>query len=248
MFTKRRRTPELMDDPNVDRDELARSLKFIRWVNRNLGGEAALIGHLKTWSKRWPRDRPVTLLDIATGSADLPLAARRWAESAGFDLRITGVDNHATTLDLAREHVRDVDGIELIKADALNLTDRFEPGSFDYVHAGLFLHHLDDIEVLTVLRMMDRLARAGIVWNDLVRSKLAAAGIRALTIRAPQIVRHDAIVSVQAGFTKGEALDVRRRVGIGYCEYKSSLLAQRFTLAGEKGEAWEGLGVGNRER
>jgi ubiquinone/menaquinone biosynthesis C-methylase UbiE len=79
----------------------------------------------------------VTLLDVATGSADLPLAATRWARRAGFQLRVTGVDKHHATLALAREHVKDE--VELRPADALELDTYFMPGSFDYVHAGLFL-------------------------------------------------------------------------------------------------------------
>jgi len=235
-------TPERMDEPDVPRDELADSLAYLRAVNRRLGGVSALLAHLKRWSRRWPTDRPVTLLDIATGSADLPVAARAWAESAGFDLRITGVDAHPTTLDLAREHVGDREGITLIEADALRLTDRFEPGAFDYVHAGLFLHHLPDIEVATMLRIMDRLCARGLVWNDLVRSPLATVAIRLLTIGQPQIVRHDAIVSVDAGFTKREATDVARRVGLDYVGYSWSLFTHRFTIAGEKPDAWVGSG------
>jgi len=231
-------TPELMDDPQASREELRRSLRYLRWVNRRLGGRSALLGRLRKWSKGWPRDRPVTLLDLGTGSADLPVEARRWAEGAGFDLRITGVDAHATTLDLAREHVGDVEGVELVEADARRLLDRFEPGSFDYAHAGLFLHHLPDIEVMTVLRIMDRLSRRGVIWNDLARTALARLGVRVVTIGAPPMARHDAVVSVRAGFTRREALDLARRAGLNYLRWRLSPLSQRFTLAGEKRGAW----------
>jgi hypothetical protein len=226
-----------MDDPGVDHADLDRSLAYIRGVNRWLGGTRGLLTHLRHWSRRWPRDRPVTLLDIGTGSADIPCAARRWAERSGFDLRITGVDLHAATLDLARRHVAGVDGIELVQANALRLMDRFTPGSFDYVHAGMFLHHLPFIEVLTALRIMDRIARAGLVWNDLVRSRLSLALLRPMLLGRPHIVRHDALASVHAGFTRAEALDFAHRVGLDYVRYHT-VLAYRFTLSGEKPGAW----------
>jgi hypothetical protein len=231
-------TPERMDNPDVPRDELERSLRYIRAVNRRLGGVSALLSHLRRWSVNWPTGRPVTLLDVATGSADLPVAARDWAERAGFDLRITGVDAHPVTLDLAREHVGSREGITLLEADALRLTSRFDVGAFDYVHAGLFLHHLADIEAMTVLRIMDRLAARGIIWNDLVRSSLGKIAIRLLTLGQPEIIRHDAVVSVDAGFTKSEALDLARRVGLDYARYSWSLFTHRFTIAGEKPGAW----------
>ncbi len=103
-------TPELMDDPDVPRQELGRALRYIRAVNRGLGGVKALMSHLRTWSRHWPKDRPVTLLDVATGSADLPLAACRWAQDAGFDLRVTAIDKHGETLEFARERTRGVGG------------------------------------------------------------------------------------------------------------------------------------------
>ena len=215
------RTPERMDEPDVPREELDAALRFIRFVNRRLGGARALISCLRRWSRGWPRGEPITLLDVATGSADIPVAARAWALSRGHDLRITAIDSHDTTLDLARRHLDDQpaeirEGIAIEKHDALRLTDRFAPGSFDYAHAGMFLHHLDDLEAMTALRIMDRLSRRGVVWNDLARSPLARLGVRALTIGAPPIVRHDATVSVEAGFTRAEALELaRRRARVG---------------------------------
>lgn len=230
---------ELMDEPGVSAEDLDLSLRYIRWVNRRLGGSRGLLRHLQAWSARWPRDRPVTLLDIATGSADIPIAARTWAVDRGFDLRITALDLHPTTLDLARRHVAKsgVDGITLLQADALRLMDPYGPDSFDYVHAGMFLHHLGQIEVLTVLRIMDRLARAGFVWNDLIRSRLAAAAVNVFLIGQPHIIRHDARASIRAAFTRADALDAARRVGITYARYRT-LLGHRFTLAGEKPGAW----------
>src|SRR5688572_22815097 len=157
----------MMDDPAAGRGELERSLRFIRGVNRLLGGRRALLWHLDRWSVRWPRGRPVTLLDVGTGSADLPVAARRWATARGFDLRVTGVDLHPTTLDLARRHIAGDEGITLVQGDALRLDELYAPGSFDCVHAGMFLHHLSPAGVVACLGVMDRLARSGLIWNDL---------------------------------------------------------------------------------
>jgi hypothetical protein len=231
-------TSELMDDPAVPRRELGRALRYIRVVNRRLGGVKALLSHLKAWSARWPKDRPVTLLDVATGSADLPLAAWRWAKGAGFDLRITAIDKHSETLEFAREQVRGVDAIRIVAGDALTMDDAFAPGSFDYAHAGLFLHHLPEAQVVQVLRSMDRAASKGIVWNDLVRSPVGYRVIKLLTIGQPRIVKHDARVSVLAGFTHEEAEALAGRAGISYSKYSWSVLAHRFTIAGEKPGAW----------
>jgi hypothetical protein len=237
------RTPELMDAPDAPRSELDGALRFIRAINRRLGGISALLSSLSAWSHNWPKDRPITLLDVGTGSADIPVAARRWAITRGYDLRILGVDSHSMTLELASEYIAAQppeirEGIRLQQENALALTETIDPGSYDYTHAGMFLHHLSEIEILTVLAMMDRIATRGLVWNDLSRSPFARFGVRVLTIGAVPMVKHDARVSVEAGFTKTEAVDIAKRVGLDYCKYRSMFLAQRFVVAGEKKGAW----------
>lgn len=234
--------PERMDDPHATQEELDDALRWIRRVNRRLGGTRALLRHLQRWSARWPTNRPVTLLDVGTGSADIPVAAVRWARRAGFDLRVTAIDVHPVTLELAREHIarhRDVtDAITLELTDARRLGDRYPARSFDYVHAGMFLHHLADIEVLTVLAIMDKLAARGLVWNDLLRSRLALTAVHIFAVPAPAIVRIDAAASVRAAFTVSEVTDIARRLDLGYAQVYASFTAQRFTLAGEKRGAW----------
>jgi 2-polyprenyl-3-methyl-5-hydroxy-6-metoxy-1,4-benzoquinol methylase len=232
-LTGRRLSPEHMDDPGISRDELSRYLYWLRLINRFGGGTAALIRELDRWSRDWPSDRTLRLLDVGTGAADIPLAVARWARSVDRPVRITAVDNHPTTLELARAAVADEPAIDLRQVDARELTDHFQPGAFDVAHAALFLHHLPDIEVMTVMRMMDRLTTIGVVISDLVRSPITAIGTRLVTAIADPKLRHDAIVSVQAGFTRGEAIDLARRVGLEQTRYRRELL-YRFVLTSEK--------------
>jgi ubiquinone/menaquinone biosynthesis C-methylase UbiE len=228
-LSKRRITPEHMDDPSADRDELRRSLRFLARLNRRLGGVDPIIRHLQEWASSWPDDRAIRVLDVGTGGADIPLAIADWARRRGTRVEIVGVDMHETTLSIAREHVGDRDDIELVCADATTLTDRFEADSFDYAHASLFLHHLSDLQVMTVLRMMQRLARHAVVWNDLVRGPVGRLGARLLTLGASPMARHDARVSVEAAFTKRETLDLATRVGLENVRYHQHFF-YRFTL------------------
>lgn len=235
-------TPELIDDPDVAEADLRESLAFIRVVNRRLGGAEALVSRLRRWSVRWPRGETIRLIDIGTGSADIPLACLRWAREAGHDLRITAVDIHPKTLTAARDHLAEdaeaAERVELVQADARRLMDVYEPEQFHYAHAGMFLHHLPEIEVLTVLRIMHRLSSAGIVWNDLLRSPMVYAATHLMTVRSPEMVRHDARVSVRAAFARRDAADIARRVGLDYCRVKVHRLQGRIVVAGEKPGAW----------
>ena len=223
-----------MDDPGLEGHELARLLAFLRTVNRRLGGVESMLALLREWSVDWPRDRPVTMLDVATGSADLPLAARQWAQGAGFDLRITAIDANPGAIREARRHLGNISGIELIELDARDIERRFGPASFQYVHAGLFLHHLADRDIPVMLRAMDRVASHGIIWNDLVRSRRGWLVWWLLTAFQPLHVRHDARVSYRAGFTPAEVLGHTAAAGITYAGFRSNFNWQRFTLAGNK--------------
>ncbi len=236
MLTQRHLVPELMDDPDVDEAELARSLQFIRRFNQRLGGTSAVLAHLRNWAKSWPSDKTMRILDVGTGSADIPLAIASWAQRSKINVQITGVDVHAKTLAAARAFVGDIPDITLEQADALKLMDHYQPGSFDYAHAGLFLHHLEDVDVLTTLRIMDRLTTHGLIWNDLIRGFWARIGVRLLTLPGtgiPAMARHDARVSVEAGFTREEVMKFATRVGLPAVAYRQYNF-HRFTLTSTK--------------
>lgn len=245
-------TPELMDDPGASPGELREALGYLAAINARFGGARALIAFLERESRSWVKGETISLLDVATGGADIPIAVARWAERTGIDVRITAVDLHETTLSLARENLERFGAenppaaarITLLRADALRMAASragdaaspeglatFEPSSFDYAHASLFLHHLPELSVLTALRVMDRLARRGVVWNDLVRSPLCRAIVRVATVGTPRIVKHDAVVSVGAGFTKREALDAAARAGLERLEWRR-VWVYRFAVVG----------------
>lgn len=236
-FTARAFVPEHLDDPDVDPEILGRSLRFIRMVNARLGGASAALGHVRRWTRTWPAQRALRVLDLGTATADIPLALVRWGRRHGVAMQVTAVDNHARTLEFARRHLRESgesDGaIELLELDARRLMDHFAPGSFDIVHAGMFLHHLPDVEIVTMLRIMDRLAARALIWNDLTRDPLSAVAVRVLTLGLPTLVRHDAVVSVAKGFRKGEALDLARRAGIVGATFHRHLFG-RFTLVAQR--------------
>jgi hypothetical protein len=226
-----------MDDPAASREQMAEALRFIRLVNRRLGGAGAAVREVARLAATIEPREMIRIIDIGTGAADIPVAIAQWAKQFGRRVHITAVDLHPVTLDLAREHVAEAgcaDVILLEQGDALKLVDRHEPESIDIAHAGMFLHHLQDIEVMTVLRIMDRLTTRGIIWNDLLRGWAGRMGVRLMTMGLPGHLKHDARVSVEAGFTKREVLDLAQRTGLADVRVRTHLM-HRFTLVGEKG-------------
>ncbi len=220
-----------MDDPAADPAELASALAFIRRVNAALGYARATVGHLRRFGGDWPGDRPTTLLDVATGTADIPRAVLRWADRAGRDVRLVGLDLHAATLAVAAARNRDP-RLTFVRGDALALP--FPDRSFDYVLSGMFLHHLGEDAAVAALREMDRVARRGVVVADLLRNRRAYAWISLFTLAAGPMVRHDARGSVAGAFTADELVRLRDRAGLGYARPHRHF-GHRLVLAGERG-------------
>ena len=210
----RARGAELMDEPEVDRRQLATSLADLRGVNRWLGGTRVVLHHLARMVARHP-SKELTVLDVGTGSGDIPLHVARWARGRGLRARVVATDAHAGTLALAREHAgRDPD-VRVEHADALALP--YADGEFDFALCSTALHHFVDDDAVRVLRELDRVARGGVVVNDMRRSRPALLGARLLAAtvwRAHPVTRHDGPLSVRRAFTPGELLELGRRAGM----------------------------------
>ena len=229
-LTTRRREPEWMDAVDADPAELARSLAFIRRINVALGYTRATLGHLRRLVGATPPEGRLTVVDVATGSADVPAAVLTWAAAVGRDVRVIGLDLHADTLKVAAAAVPDR-RFAAVRGDATRLP--FADASVDYVLTGMFLHHLDEPAVVAVLREMGRVARRGVVVADLLRGRRAYAWVTLFTAAANPMVRHDARASVAGAFTAPELIALRDRAGLTYARPHRHF-GHRLVLAGHK--------------
>lgn len=226
----RRREAEWIDAPDADPELLRKSLAYIRRINVLLRYTRATLKHLEAFSLGWKPGETIRILDVATGSADIPRAILRWADRRGFNVRIIGADLHAATIRAALAGNQDR-RLAIVRADALDLP--FQDESFDYAITNMFLHHLDDDQAAAVLRNMSRVARRGIIAADLIRGRRAYAWIVLFTLCSNPMVKHDARVSVGQAFTREEVLKLRDRAGLSYASYHRHF-GHRFVLAGQK--------------
>jgi 2-polyprenyl-3-methyl-5-hydroxy-6-metoxy-1,4-benzoquinol methylase len=202
---------ERMDDPDADPAELARSLADLRAVNRWLGGTRVLLRHLGSLFDGRAA-APRRILDVATGSADIPLSIVRHARARDHAAEVVATDFHPATLALARAHTAHERAIRVEAADALHLP--YADGSFDGSIICTALHHFDARgDVVRVLRELHRVSRLGIVVSDLRRSRAALVGARLLAAtvwRTHPLTRHDGPLSVRRAFTPAELMDYAR--------------------------------------
>ncbi|HUP54715.1 MAG TPA: methyltransferase domain-containing protein [Methylomirabilota bacterium] len=195
---------ELLDGPLDDPVALRGNLRDLERVNRWLGGVALSAHGIDALAS--PREA-LTVLDVGTGAADIPVALLERAARSGRRLRITGVDSRPEILEEAvarRPRSRDVAGLELQVGDGRSLP--FPDRSFDVAHASLLVHHLEPSAAVTLFREMRRVARLGIVINDLRRGRGAWLGAWLLSHLATgnRYTRHDAPLSVRRAYTVGE--------------------------------------------
>lgn len=205
---------ELMDDPGADPLALERALDDVARVNRWLGGTRALLRHLPDAIPDGPGRCHV--LDVGTGSGDLPLAMVRWAARRERTLEITAADLHEGTVRVARQRTTRAPSIRLLRADGLRLP--FSDGRFHAALLSMTLHHMDGPDLRNVLGELGRVARGGVVLvGELERCFPNYLGARLLaeTVwRRSPITRHDGPLSVLRAFTPGEMTSLAREAGL----------------------------------
>lgn len=206
----RRDEAELLDDPARVAADLPANLADIRRLNRWFGGTSAVLRYLESLV---PADGVTSLLDVATGSADIPLAVYRWSEARGRVVRIDALDLHEDVLKEARRVIGPLP-IGLHHGDALALP--FAARSFDVVTCCLALHHFAPNEAVHVLSEMWRVTRHAILVVDLRRDYAGFAGawLATRTVARNRLTRHDGPLSVLRAYTSDELRDLAHRAGI----------------------------------
>jgi ubiquinone/menaquinone biosynthesis C-methylase UbiE len=197
--------PELLDGSLDDPAALSGNLRDLRRINRLSGGVELSIRAIDALTHGADE---LTVLDVGTGGADIPVALLADARRRGRQLNVTAIDSREEVLDAARAErpgLERVRGLHLEFADGTSLP--YPDRSFDVAHASLVLHHLEPSEAAAFVRELSRVARRGLVINDLARGRLYLAGAWLLTrlITRNRYTRHDALLSVRRAYTAAEA-------------------------------------------
>lgn len=141
----------------------------------------------------------LSLLDVGTGSGDVPAAARALATARDARLTTIGLD---VSEQMARSARRRLDAA--VVADAMRLP--FADRSADVVTCSQVLHHFVDADARALIAELHRVARRCVIISDLRRSWLAAGlfWLASVGLRFHAVTRHDGVTSVLRGFTVPE--------------------------------------------
>jgi SAM-dependent methyltransferase len=197
---------ELMDRPVDAPDELEHNLADIEFANRWLGGIAPIRRAVRQSGAR-------TILDVGSGSGDVPYALVLDGRGRGVDVRATCLDRSEAMLAIARRRTAGDDRLTFVCGQGDRLP--FGDASFDVVTCTLALHHFEPPEARALLREMRRVARLTPIVGDLKRSRLAfvATWLYAHAITSNRLTRHDAPLSVRRAYVPAEAIALAREAG-----------------------------------
>jgi ubiquinone/menaquinone biosynthesis C-methylase UbiE len=227
---------EHLDGALTDRETLAGNLRDLRRVNAVFGGASLSFRAIRAiLAARGPREgvADFRVLDVGTGAADIPLRLVR-ARGPWASIHVTAVDSRAEVIEAAQRldrslgHRRD---ITLSVADGRRLP--FGDDEFDVAHASLVLHHLQPCEAVAFARELDRVARLGVVINDLQRGLVHYVGawllLHGMTRNA--FTLHDGPMSVRRAYTRDEARGLVEAAGLEVVEEIGGLAGHRWAIA-----------------
>ena len=205
---------EHLDGDLADTDALVGNLRDFARLNRLSGGTRLSQKAIERLEARGPVR---TILDVGTGGADIPVALLAAARRSGRELTVTATDGRAEVLDAARAArpgIERLEGLGFAVADGRSLP--YPDAAFDVAHASLVLHHLEPEDAVAFLRELRRVARIGVVVNDLVRGWLFWIGTWVVVRAAARsrFTRHDGPLSVRRAYTRRELGDLLIRANL----------------------------------
>ena len=190
--------PELLDSLPPDDPSAVwsrRDLRRINWWMRNERHVANAIGTLER--------TPNTILELGAGDGTSMLRVAERLGTKGGQLYL--LDREPVIQKETIDRFSDLGwNVTVIKADVHEWLSSPEIGRVDLITANLFLHHFQEAQLRDIFEKCGRLSR-NFVSCEPRRWKPAAIATRLLwLIGCNHVTRHDAIVSVRAGFADRE--------------------------------------------
>lgn len=191
-----RELPEWMDG-ECSYEDFRECLRSLEQINRWLLGYRPTLAWLERL--RHESQGQVHIVDVGCGGGDLLRQIAGWARKRCIAVQLTGIDLNPYAARAAAESTPKYLGIEWVTGNALE----YEPQTpVDIVVSSLMAHHLEDEEIVALLRWMETTAKVGWFINDLERSEWNSRLFRWVDrmVRWHRFVRHDGPVSFRRAF------------------------------------------------
>jgi 2-polyprenyl-3-methyl-5-hydroxy-6-metoxy-1,4-benzoquinol methylase len=199
---------ELLDGDDIPEQDLFQNLKELDIINHLLGGYNITFSALK---QILTKDKSYTLVDIGCGGGDTLKRIHDWKTKQGLKLQLVGVDIKPICIEYSQQQNHN-NSIQFICDDYRNSFKHVK--NIDIIHACLFCHHLNEEELIELIRFTLE-HKSILVVNDLERNPIAYYAIKILTklFSKSYLVKNDAPLSVARGFKKREWITILEKAG-----------------------------------
>lgn len=194
--------PEFLDELPATDPRAIRSRRDLRRINAWMGNAGIIARHLQRMltGNKLPR-----VVELGAGDGTFLLAVARRLPRMNPAIEAVLVDRHDLLAPETAEALRARGwNARAVASDAMEWLDSTPNGAGEVVLANLFLHHFTDEQLRRLLGLIATRAQL-LVACDPGRTTLSSAGVALLPlIGCGAMTRHDARVSVRAGFVGGE--------------------------------------------
>jgi trans-aconitate methyltransferase len=152
---------------------------------------------------------PVHIVDVGSGGGDFLRQIAGWARRRGIAVQLTGIDLNPYAARAAAESTPRELEIKWVTSDAMVY---WPEKPMDIVVSSLLAHHLEDEEIVALLRWMEATTQVGWFINDLERAEWSSRMFA--WVRWHWLVRHDGPVSFRRAFRKEDWVRLLAAAGI----------------------------------
>jgi hypothetical protein len=199
---KRAVQPELLDQLPAGDHHAVHSRRDLQKINAWMG-HAGIMG--RVLAAALPSRAPQSIVELGSGDGTLLLKLAKRFAPQWKPPRVVLVDRQAVVSSETTAAFASLSWpVEFAQMDAFEWLERSRPASTDVTLTTLFLHHFVEHDLRRLLQLVAAQTRLFIACEPR-RSRPALAGTKLLRlIGCNQVTRHDARVSVRAGFTDRE--------------------------------------------
>ena len=211
--TSRSNDTELMDDFSMKGELLRDTLDKLGAINKWLGGNRVTLNGLRQLLEHQPKEKVYTIVDIGCGHGDILRLIGDYGRKHDFSFQLIGIDANQDAIDYAVELSAAYDELSFKKLDVFS--EEFQAMEYDVVLSTLFLHHLDETEIRSLLQLMSTKAKLGVVVNDLHRHRLAYGLFKLLgTVISNHMIVQDGLTSVLRAFKRKEIEQISNQLNL----------------------------------
>ncbi len=221
MFNIRSTQKEIIDNLEFSDPLLIDNLKDMEKINTWLGFNSSLIkGIKKIYRKYSCYNKKLLIADLGCGSGDALRSIQRWANAKTLNLKLIGIDGNPHVINYACLASVQYPNIYYQTSDISMLDDQVS--AFDIVTLNNLCHHLQDEDLIRLLKYLRQNTHLAIIINDLHRHFLAYLGIKILCVifKFSSITKHDGPLSVRRAYKKNDIKNILNLANIFGFEIK----------------------------